>query len=141
MSARALPAKGLASGLWEFTRFLFVGGMAAIANLATRYVVDLFVYFELAVLVGYLVGAIIAFFAFQRSIFGNPGTPVRQQMMRFALVNLLGLGLTLLISSLLARQIFPAIGWTFRPYDIAHFLGVCAPAFSSYVLHKHYTYK
>jgi hypothetical protein len=40
----------------------------------------------------------------------------------------------------LARLVLPAIGWDFHPFEAAHFVGVAAPAVSSYFLHKHYTF-
>lgn len=127
--------------LIEFIRFVLTGGLAAIANLVSRYLLDYFLPFEAAVVIAYAIGMVIAFILFQRTIFGDPGTGLRRQVSRFVQVNLVGGVLTLLLSSVLARYVFPAIGWTFRPYDFAHFFGVCAPAISSYFLHKHYTYK
>ncbi len=135
--AAAAPSAG---NFLEFARFVSVGAVAAAINLLTRYLVDYYISFEAAVLVGYLAGAVFAFVLFQRAIFGDPGTPIRRQLRRFATVNLLGLCLTLCISSFLARIAFPAIDWTFHPYLFAHFIGVCAPAFTSYILHKRYTY-
>lgn len=127
--------------LTEFARFVATGALAAVANLASRYLLDFILPFEAAVAIAYVVGMVIAFFLFQRTIFGDPGTGIRRQVTRFTAVNLLGGVLTLAVSSALARQVFPAIGWGFRPHDLAHFLGVCAPAVSSYFLHKHYTYR
>ena len=40
----------------------------------------------------------------------------------------------------MARLVLPAIDWDFHPFEIAHFVGVAAPAISSYFLHKHYTF-
>ncbi len=136
----AQQAPGRAN-LVEFARFVLTGGLAAIANLTSRYLLDFVMPFEASVAIAYLVGMVIAFFLFQRTIFGDPGTGMRRQVSRFVQVNLLGGVLTLLLSSALARYVFPAIDWTFRPYDIAHIVGVCAPAVSSYFLHKHYTYR
>ncbi len=136
----AKPATRLANFM-EFVRFVLTGGLAAIANLASRYLLDMVLPFEAAVALAYVVGMVIAFVLFQRTIFGDPGTGLRRQIIRFTQVNLLGGVLTLLLSSALARYIFPAVGWTFRAYDFAHFFGVCAPAISSYFLHKHYTYR
>lgn len=129
------------SQLREFAQFIAAGGAAAIANLSSRYLLNFFVPFEVAVLLAYLVGMVIAFILFQRAIFGDPGTGLRRQILRFIQVNLLGGVLTVVLSSLLARYLLPEIGWKFRPYDLAHFIGVCAPAISSYYLHKYYTYR
>ncbi len=38
------------------------------------------------------------------------------------------------------RLILPAIGWSWQPFEMAHLAGVAAPAISSYLLNKHYTF-
>lgn len=129
------------AGFVEFVRFVATGSIAAVANLVARYLFNFVVTYEVAVVLGYLVGMVIAFYLFQRLIFSNPTAPLRRRMIRFTQVNLLGLGLTELTSVALARGLFPMIDWTFRPLDVAHFIGVAAPAFSSYFLHKYYTFR
>ncbi len=128
-------------GFWHFVRFVATGSIAAVANLVSRYALDKVMPFDWAVVIAYAIGMVIAFILFQRLIFQNPGTPLFRRTSRFIQVNLLGMFLTWLLSTLLAHQILPAVGWTFRPHDIAHLIGVAAPAFSSYFLHKGYTYR
>lgn len=128
-------------GFWHFVRFVATGSIAAVANLVSRYFLDRVMPFDWAVVIAYAIGMVIAFSLFQRLIFQNPATPLFRRSSRFIQVNLLGMFLTWLLSTLLAHQILPAVGWTFRPHDIAHLLGVAAPAFSSYFLHKGYTFR
>jgi putative flippase GtrA len=125
----------------EFVRFVATGSIAAVANIVARYLLNFIVPFEVAVVLAYLVGMVIAFYLFQRMIFGNPDTPLKRRVVRFCQVNLLGLALAEATSIVLARWLFPTVHWTFRPFDVAHLIGVAVPAFSSYFLHKYYTFR
>jgi putative flippase GtrA len=40
----------------------------------------------------------------------------------------------------MARLVLPAIDWQYHPFEVAHLVGVAAPAISSYFLHKRYTF-
>lgn len=128
-------------GLVQFIAFVATGSLAAIANLGSRYLLDVVMPFEAAVVLAYLAGMAVAFVLFQRMIFGNPGTPLRRRIIRFCQVNTLGLALATVVSTLMARVVLPGIGWTFYPFEVAHFVGVAAPTFSSYFLHRNYTYR
>jgi putative flippase GtrA len=128
-------------GLVQFIAFVAMGSIAAIVNLGSRYVLDFIMPFELAVVLAYLTGMVVAFLLFQRMIFGNPGTPLRRRVIRFCQVNMLGLALAAIVSTLMARIVLPAMNWTFMPFEVAHFVGVAAPTFSSYFLHRNYTYR
>jgi putative flippase GtrA len=128
-------------GFLQFIAFVATGSLAAATNLVTRYFLDFVMPFELAVVLAYLAGMIVAFLLFQRMIFGNPGTPLRRRVIRFCQVNMLGLALAWAVSTLMARIVLPANGWTFMPFEVAHFIGVAAPTFSSYFLHRNYTYR
>src|SRR5688572_22801200 len=67
-------------GLVQFIAFVATGSVAAIVNLASRYFLDFAMPFELAVVLAYLAGMVVAFLLFQRMIFGNPGTPLRRRV-------------------------------------------------------------
>ena len=128
-----------AASLGEFARFIAVGGVAALANLISRYFLDFLMPFEIAVVIAYGVGMVVGFFLFRGTLFrGRPIT--RRMILRFVWVNLFGATLAWAVSSVMARQVLPMIGWTFHPFEIAHFCGVAAPAITSYFLHKHYTF-
>jgi len=129
------------AGLIEFVRFLATGSIAAITNLVVRYLLDFVMPFELAVILAYIAGMVVAFLLFQKVIFGDPDTPLRRRLIRFTQVNLIGMALAWIISTTLARFLLPAVGWTFHPFEVAHSVGVAAPAFSSYFLHKFYTFR
>jgi putative flippase GtrA len=134
-----MTAAALRFNLLEFARFIGVGGIAAVANLVSRYLFTFVMPFELAVVLAYMVGMVLAFFLFQRMLFGG-GRIEARKVTRFVWVNIFGATLAWAVSSLMARQVLPLIGWEWRPFEIAHLCGVGAPAITSYFLHKHYTF-
>ena len=124
----------------EFVIFLALGGLAAATNLITRYLLNFIMPFEVAVVLAYMAGMVVAFLLFGKLLFtGSRGTLTRR-LSRFIQVNLLGAALAWLVSVFMARIALPAINWTFHPLEVAHLFGVAAPVLSSYVLHKRYTF-
>ena len=109
-------------------------------NLIARYLLDFVMPFEAAVVLAYMVGMVFAYFLFQKLIFAGNGGPLSRRVIRFVQVNLVGAGLAWSVSSVMARLVLPTLGLQFHPFEIAHLVGVAAPAMSSYFLHKHYTF-
>jgi putative flippase GtrA len=141
VSRRRKPVWGRSShALIEFARFIAIGGLAVLVNLVSRYLLDFIMPFEAAVVLAYMVGMVFAFVLFQKLIFSGSGGLRSRRVIRFVKVNLLGAGLAWAVSSLMARLLLPAMGWDFRKFEVAHLVGVAAPAISSYFLHKHYTF-
>ncbi len=134
------PITAPRTGLAEFAHFLAIGGVSAMANLGSRYLLDLALPFEVAVVLAYAVGMVVGFALFQLTMFQGHSVIQPRRMVRFLWVNLFGVTLAWAVSSLLARLILPVIGWDWHPFEIAHLAGVAAPALSSYYLNKHYTF-
>jgi putative flippase GtrA len=123
----------------RFTLFVLVGGLAAAINIAARWLVNLFTSFEVAIVVAFFVALAVAFLLNRRLVFGSEGSSV-DQFRRFLLVNLVALAQVWLVSMLLARMIFPALGFTWNADTIAHAVGVVSPLAASYLAHKHFTF-
>jgi putative flippase GtrA len=135
----ATEAKPTAASFGEFARFIAIGGVAALANMVARYFLDFVMPFEVAVVIAYGVGMVVGFFLFRGTLFRGRAID-RALILRFVWVNIFGATLAWAVSSVMARQLLPAIGWTLQPFEVAHFCGVAAPAITSYFLHKHYTF-
>lgn len=132
------PSK--AKSLAEFVLFLGLGGLAALTNLIVRYFLNFIMPFETAVVLAYIAGMIVAFMLFGKVIFDGSEQALSRRIIRFTQVNILGAGLAWIVSIAMARFVLPAIDWDWHPLEIAHFIGVTAPALTSYFLHKHYTF-
>ena len=124
-----------------FVYFLLAGGVAAVVNIASRYVINKFTYFELAVVVDYLIGMLTAYIICRSYVFGPSGRTRTSEMRRFVLVNIGALVVVWVVSVGLARVMFPAIGLTWHADDIAHVVGVFAPAVVSFFGHKYYSFR
>jgi putative flippase GtrA len=123
-----------------FLRFLLTGGLAALVNLGARYVLDMAMAFEWAVGLAYLAGMATAYTLSRRYVFPGSGRPLREEALRFGMVNAGALLLVMGVSSALSRGVFPALGFTWHADDIAHLAGVCLPAVTSYLGHRHFTF-
>ncbi len=124
----------------QFARFLLTGGLAALANIASRYALNQVMRFETAVALAYLIGMITAYLLAKLFVFQASGRSVASELWRFTVVNMVSLAMVWSISVALARKVFPAVGFLWRPEDVAHIIGVLAPAVVSYFGHRFYTF-
>ena len=124
----------------EFLKFLVTGGLAALANLASRYALNLLMPFEAAVVVAYLIGMTMAYVLARLFVFRVSGRAIASEFRRFAIVNVVALAIVWLVSVGLARLLFPAVGFTWHVDDVAHLIGVLSTAVTSYFGHRLYTF-
>lgn len=125
----------------QFLRFLLTGGIAAIFNIGSRYLLNMIVSFELSVVLAYLAGMTTAYILARLFVFDSKVDSIGGEFFRFAIVNLVALVIVWVVSIGLARIIFPAVGFTWYAKDIAHAVGVVIPAISSFIGHKHFTFR
>lgn len=124
----------------QFIRFILVGGAAAAVNIIARYILDIWFSFQTAIIASYLIAMMVAFILNRIFVF-NGEKRFAGEFIRFALVNFVALFVVWATSMLFSRWIFPGVGMTYYPNDIAHIIGVCVPAITSYFGHKYFTFK
>ena len=88
----------------------------------------------------YLLGMLTAYLMARRFAIQASGRAVVSELKRFTVVNVFSLVLVWSISIALARHLFPVIGFGRHTEDLAHFIGVAAPAVVSYFEHRAYTF-
>lgn len=126
----------------QFFKFLAVGGIAALLNIVSRVIFDLFTDFTVAIVLAFFVGLTTAFllnkfYVFSKSIHSSWVI----EYWYFFVVNIFGLLQTLLISLALADYVFPYFGFVFFPEFVAHTIGVVFPVFTSFIGHKYFSFK
>lgn len=84
--------------LGEFGRFLVTGGVAAGVNVVSRWLFDLVMPFEAAVVVAYLAGMVTAYTLSKLFVFSRSGRSVSDEFLRFALVNVVALAQVWIVS-------------------------------------------
>ena len=129
----------LADHARQFPLFLVSGGVAAGCNWGSRFFFSMFMPFEAAVAVAYLIGMAVAF-VLMRKVFAGGGRPAAPQAGRFALVNAAEFAQTWIVSVAMVRWILPALGVDEHVEAIGHFVGVATPAISSYFGHRWFTF-
>jgi len=97
--------------------------------------------FELAVLAAYAVGMVTAYILARRYVFTGSGQSVRSSFAAFALVNLVAVLQTWLVSIGMRHLLLPIIGAVALADLIAHGVGVIVPVFTSYLGHKHVSFR
>lgn len=125
----------------QFFRFLFAGGIAAAANLGSRFIFNQWMSYEAAIVLAYLVGMLVAFLLMRGHVFDAKGQSLSMQILKFVGVNLFAVIQTLIISVALARWVLPALGVQNHVDAIAHLVGVLVPVLSSYFGHKYLTFR
>ena len=124
----------------QFLLFVLTSGIAAVANIGSRILFSRLVAFEWAVVLAFPIGLLTAFVLARLFVFGSSGGHVGTEFYRFLIVNLVALVLVWAISVGLARILFPMIGFTWHAETVAHTIGVLAPAVTSFLGHKYYSF-
>lgn len=115
--------------------------MAATANFGSRILFSEFMTYTPAIITAYCVGMLTAFLLNRVFVFKKASNRIHQQAVRFVLINVAAALQTLLISLLFARIIFPDADMNFHPQAVAHAIGVVIPVATSYLGHKHFTFR
>ncbi len=125
----------------QFILFLVTGGSAALVNFGSRIVYNQWVSYSTAIVLAYLTGMVTAFFLAKWLVFKQSQQSLGRSAVMFAAVNVLAVLQTWLISMGLAMYAFPAMGVQLLVPEIAHAVGVMIPVFTSYLGHKHFSFR
>lgn len=125
----------------QFFIFLVSGGLAACLNWGSRFLFSVFVRFEVAVVLAFMVGLLSGFILMRLFVFNGTGKPIVPQVGKYIAVNLFALLQTLIISLMLARWLLPSLGVVEHVEALAHLVGVLVPVVSSYFGHKFLTFR
>jgi len=124
-----------------FLKFLIVGGFAALINFSSRIGLSLFLNYATAIIIAYLIGMLTAFILNRMFVFEAQSGQTAHQFFYFTLVNLVAIFQTLVVSLLVAIVILPGLGIEQWVEEIAHFIGICVPVFTSFLGHKYFSFK
>ena len=124
-------------GGWPRTSF----SAMKMANFAARIVLNQWLPYAVAIVLAYLVGMTVAFLLNRRYVFPDAANHTHHQIFWFAAVNLFALIQTLLVSLLFSEVLLPKMGIAWHAEEIAHAFGIVTPIFSSFVGHKHLSFK
>lgn len=125
----------------QFLMFLCTGGFAAAVNFGSRIFFNQFMSFSSAIIFAYVMGMITAFTLAKLFVFKESKQSSVKSAFYFALVNFAAVIQTWVVSVLLAYYVLPSVGVSTYVEDIAHFVGVVVPVFTSFIGHKHLSFR
>ena len=125
----------------QFLVFLLTGGFAAAVNFGSRILYNRAMPFSSAVICAYITGMITAFVLAKLFVFRESRQATHHAAGWFILVNVVAVAQTWAISMLLVKWVLPAAGVTAFAREIAHGVGVVVPVFTSYLGHKHFSFR
>lgn len=123
-----------------FARFLVAGGLAALANFASRLLLQPYAGFKVAVVLAYLVGFTTAFLLNRAFVFPKSGKPMRVEIAWFFLFNLLAFPVVVVSAILLRDFVFVR----FLPHalaeTVAHGVAILIPVAFNFAAHRLVTF-
>ncbi|XHS80296.1 GtrA family protein [Burkholderiaceae bacterium UC74_6] len=125
----------------QFLVFLFTGGFAAAVNFGSRILFNQWMGYSAAIVLAYLVGMATAFLLARQFVFTDGKQSLHHSVMYFVLINLVAVLQTWVVSVGLANYMLPALGIEHFVPEIAHAVGVIVPVFTSYLGHKHLSFR
>lgn len=125
----------------QFLTFLLTGGVAATVNFVTRIIYNRWTDFSVAIALAYVTGMIVAFVLAKLFVFKNSQQVFHYSVLFFVLVNIAAVLQTWIISMLLLYYVLPSIGVRLFLPEIAHAVGIVVPVFTSYLGHKHGSFR
>ena len=125
----------------RFARFLIAGGVAALANFGSRIGLSHWMAYVPSIIIAYVIGMVTAFVLNRLFVFSTTTNTLRSQVWWFTMVNLAAVLQTLVISVALSDYVFPVVGLLRHRETIAHGFGVVAPTITSYIGHKHLSFR
>jgi putative flippase GtrA len=125
----------------QFVFFLLTGGVAAAINFVSRVFYSHWFNFSLSIVIAYITGMIAAFVLARIFVFTESKHSLQRSALFFVLVNVVSICQTWVVSIALAFYFLPMVGWKFFVPEISHAVGIIVPVFSSYIGHKHWTFR
>nr|WP_315527335.1 GtrA family protein [uncultured Achromobacter sp.] len=125
----------------QFTLFVVTGGIAAAANFGSRILFNRWMDFSSAVILAYITGMVVAFLLAKAFVFRESTQSTNKSILFFIVVNVFAVLQTWLISMGLAVYVLPAMGVKVFVHEMAHAAGIVAPVFTSYLGHKHFSFR
>ena len=125
----------------EFGAFLLTGGIAAIVNFLSRILFSHWFDFSTAIICAYLTGMCTAFVLARRFVFKRASRDGPRSALIFAAVNVIAAAQTWAIALGLDHFVFPRMNVTRYAPELSHAVGIAFPVFTSYLGHKHWSFR
>lgn len=125
----------------QFLIFLLTGGVAAGVNFGSRILYSNWLSFSAAIVLAYLTGMATAFALAKLFVFRESTQTMGKSAGFFVLVNAIAIVQTWAVSMLMLQIVLPWMNVARYAPELAHAVGVIVPVFTSYLGHKHWSFR
>lgn len=125
----------------QFVGFIIIGGIAAFVNFSSRIIYNQWVNYSFSIFLAYVTGMFTAFLLMKTFLFTSSKQKNITSVFFFTMVNLAAVLQTWAISLVLQKHVLIQVGFNVYVNEIAHAIGIMIPVFSSYIGHKHLSFK
>lgn len=125
----------------QFVRFVLAAGASVPVNLGARVLLSKWVPYEIALVLSHGVGMLTAYALTRLFVFDASGRSARSELGRFAIVNIVSVALTWVVSVGLVRQVFPGLRFEYQPELVAHLIGLGVASVTSFIGHKRFSFR
>lgn len=115
-------------------------GIAALVNFLTRIVFNIWLSFELSVVLAFFAGLTTAYALTRFFVFNAQKVSIVSSGIKFTIVNIVALFQTYFISVYLYYWMENNIDFIFNR-EFAHLVGISCPVITSYIGHKYYSFR
>ena len=124
----------------QFFLFVIAGGLAAVANIGSRIIINFWLDFRISVILAYCIGMLVAYILSRMFVFTENKTSVLSSSIKFVLVNVIAIIQTYYISVYLNIFLKNYTELQFTE-EIAHAVGIIVPVISSFIGHKYFSFR
>jgi putative flippase GtrA len=125
----------------QFAFFLLSGAMASLLNWSSRFLFSQFFNFQTSIVLAFIVGLLSGFFLMRLFVFKKSQNSIKSQALRYLTINMLALAQTFAVSVLMLNLLVRFIEDKAVSEAISHAIGIVVPVFTSYLGHKHFSFR
>lgn len=125
----------------QFSFFLLSGALASILNWSSRFLFSQFFNFQTSIVLAFIVGLLSGFILMRLFVFKKSQNSIKFQVLGYLIINMLALAQTFAVSVLMLNVLLRFIEDKAISEAISHGMGIVVPVFTSYLGHKHFSFR
>jgi putative flippase GtrA len=125
----------------QFSFFLLSGALASLLNWSSRFLFSQFFNFQISIVLAFIVGLLSGFILMRLFVFKKSQNSIKSQALRYLIINMLALAQTFAVSVLMLNVLVRFIEDKAVSEAISHAMGIVVPVFTSYLGHKHFSFR
>lgn len=125
----------------KYVRFVIAAGLSVPFNVASRVLFSIVLPFEIALILAHMVGMLVAYVLTRTFVFRSSLSRKSEELMRFAIVNIVSLLQTWVVAIALLRLVFPYLSFATYPELCAHVIGLSTASVTSFFGHRMFSFQ